>query len=42
VISFEAFEGWWNSERLNPGLVELKASKSANINQVQGTGALFG
>jgi glycerol-3-phosphate dehydrogenase len=42
VISFEAFEGWWNSERLNPGLVELKASKSANVSQIQGSGALFG
>jgi hypothetical protein len=40
-VPFEAFAEWWNSERLNPGLTELIASKMAT-SEVKGTGALFG
>lgn len=42
VVSYEAFAAWWNSERLNPELVEMKQHKSANMEQVEGSGALFG
>ncbi|KAJ1431842.1 FAD dependent oxidoreductase-domain-containing protein [Ochromonadaceae sp. CCMP2298] len=40
-VPFDAFALWWNSERLNPGLTELIASKMATP-QIKGTGVLFG
>lgn len=42
IVNYEAFAAWWNSERLNPELVEMKEHKSANMEQVEGSGALFG
>lgn len=42
VVGFEAFAGWWNSDRLNAGLTDLKESKSAKVSDVQGSGAMFG
>ena len=42
VVSYEAFSEWWNSERLNPGLVAFKARQSANTGNIEGSGAMFG
>ena len=42
VIVFEVFEEWWNSDRCNEGLRDLKRSKLFVHQQVEGTGALFG
>jgi hypothetical protein len=41
-VSFEAFAAWWNSDRLNSKLADLKEVKSANLEDVRGTGAMFG
>eukprot|EP01038_Epipyxis_sp_PR26KG_P005774 gene5774-7972_t len=41
-INFEQFSTWWNSENYNPGLTELKKSKIAAMNKLEGSGALFG
>lgn len=42
VVPFEAFAAWWNSERLNPELKEMKQHKSANMEQMEGSGSMFG
>lgn len=42
VVTYEAFAAWWNSERMNPELVEMKQHKSANMEHMEGSGALFG
>lgn len=42
IIVFEVFEEWWNSDRCNEGLRDLKRSKLFVHQQVEGTGALFG
>lgn len=42
VIAFDVFEEWWNSDRCNEGLRDLKRSKLFVHQQVEGTGALFG
>lgn len=42
MVTFEAFASWWNSERLNEGLSQLKESKKASMDQVQGSGTMFG
>lgn len=42
VVTFESFSSWWNSERHNPELVEMKQNKSANVEHLEGSGALFG
>ncbi len=41
-IAFESFSSWWNSERLNPGLIEIRKSKMATAEQLEGPGAVFG
>lgn len=41
-ISFEALIAWWNSDRCNPGLQSMKAEKMATVEQLQGSGTLFG
>ncbi len=41
-VSLAAFAEWWNSERLNPGLAELKISKADQAGQEKGSNALFG
>jgi hypothetical protein len=41
-ISFDQFASWWNSERCNPALTQMKDSKMANVKDVQGGGAMFG
>lgn len=41
-ISFGTFSSWWNSERLNPALVELRKNKMAKADQFEGPGAVFG
>lgn len=43
-ISLEAFSAWWNSERFNPKLVAMKATKMTmtNMSKVVGSGTLFG
>jgi glycerol-3-phosphate dehydrogenase len=41
-VSLEALQAWWNSERLNPGLVDLRQRKIATAQQVEGSGTLFG
>lgn len=42
VVPFEIFAAWWNSERLNPELMEMKQHKSANMAQMEGSGSMFG
>ena len=41
-VIYIVFEEWWNSERYNPGLLEIKANKLLKQEQVEGTGVLFG
>jgi len=41
-VSFEALAAWWNSDRFNPGLQSLKQKKMATVEQLQGSGTLFG
>lgn len=43
-ISLEALTEWWNSERFNPKLVAMKATKMTmgNMTKVVGSGTLFG
>jgi len=41
-ISFEALFAWWNSDRCNPGLQSIKSEKMATVEQLQGSGTLFG
>ncbi len=41
-ITFEALEEWWNSDRLNPGLVAMREQKTATAESVEGSGTLFG
>ncbi len=41
-VTFDQFEAWWNSDSLNPGLVEMRLSKSATAGTVEGSGTLFG
>ena len=41
-ISCDTFIAWWNSDRFNEGLVELKQNKTANLDQVEGSGTIFG
>ncbi len=41
-IDLKAFSAWWNGERLNPGLEEMRRDKTASAATVQGPGTLFG
>lgn len=41
-ISFDHLFEWWNSDRLNPGLKELREKKMANPTDVKGSGTMFG
>lgn len=41
-VSFAQFEAWWNSDRLNPGLISMRVTKSASAETVEGSGTLFG
>jgi glycerol-3-phosphate dehydrogenase len=40
-VSLVALTAWWNSDRLNPGLVELRKNK-LNTENIEGAGAFFG
>lgn len=42
LVSFEALLKWWNSDRLNPNLNNLKHSIHSNSLNVSGSGILFG
>jgi hypothetical protein len=42
TIDFSTFAEWWNSERLNPGLLELKANNMATFQNIVGPGTVFG
>lgn len=41
-IALPEFAAWWNSERCNPQLAELRRTKMAVGTQIEGSGALFG
>jgi hypothetical protein len=41
-IAFEPLFGWWNSERLNPGLKEMRENKMAKPSDTPGSGTMFG
>jgi hypothetical protein len=41
-VTFDSLQSWWNSERLNPGLTELRQRKMATADQVEGSGTVFG
>ena len=41
-ITLSLLTSWWNSDRLNPGLVELRKNNMATANQLEGAGAFFG
>lgn len=40
-VSLPALQAWWNSERMNPGLVDLRKRKMATAD-LQGSGTMFG
>jgi hypothetical protein len=41
-ITFDNLFNWWNSDRLNPGLEEIRKEKMANIETASGSGTMFG
>ena len=41
-IPFDYLFEWWNSERLNPGLEQLRKIKMANPQDTSGSGTMFG
>lgn len=41
-LSMEDFTTWWNSESLNPHLIDMVQNRTATHESIQGTGAMFG
>ena len=41
-LSIEDFTLWWNSDSLNPHLIDMLENKTATHKSIEGTGAMFG